>query len=134
MSINIDKEFFKKTAKLSKCSSKKCEHVSLMNQDELQSLESKMAPLTKKCIKNKKKNKSLMSCLNKSKDFKEMRKIMKKRIKEMRKCSKKNCKKDFDNLDKYVKKMKKKQSNKKSNKKSIKQSIKKLGKNNKNNN
>ena len=55
MSINIDKEFFKKTAKLSKCSSKKCEHVSLMNQDELQSLESKMAPLTKKCIKHKKK-------------------------------------------------------------------------------
>jgi len=134
MSINIDKEFFKKTAKLSKCSSKKCVHVSLMNHDELTSLESKIAPVTKNCIKNKKKNKGLMSCLNKSKHFKEMRKIMKKRIKEMRKCSKKNCKKDFDNLDKYIKKMKKKQSTKKSTKKSTKQSIKKSGKNNKNNN
>ena len=116
MSINIDKVFFKKTNKLAKCSNKKCKYVSLINHEELQSLESKMAPLTKKCIKNKKKNKSLMSCLNKSKHFKEMRKIMKKRIKEMKKCSKKNCKKEFNNLDKYVKKMKKKKDTKKKNK------------------
>ena len=117
MSIKIDKVFFKKTAKLSKCGSKKCEHVLLMNQDELQSLENKMATLTKKCIKDKKKNKSLMSCLNKSKHFKEMRKIIRKRKKEMIKCSKKNCKKEFDDLDKYVKKMQKKLSKKKTIKK-----------------
>ena len=107
MSINIDKIFFKKTAKLSKCSSKKCDYVSSINQNNLESLESKLATVSKKCIKNRKRHKSLISCLNKSKHFKKMRKIIRKRKKEMIKCSRKNCKKEYDDLDKYDKKIKK---------------------------
>lgn len=96
----------KNFVKLAKCSNKNCSHLRTLHQEELQKLEEKLKPITKKCLSEKKKKKksfkSLDKCLSKSNDYLRIKDIMKNKKKELDKCLMQKCKKLFENQQKYT--------------------------------